>query len=628
MGRGAWWALVECLLLSAAWGQERVWLEQTAGEEYNLEWRYPPSPPEQVSLWLGKRFTLLWNFRQGSLQLLRREGEAPSLLLEASVEGPSPGDLLTWQRRPNRLALLRNGRLLFRTDFPFPAENEVGWEPQGGELPRYQPVEPVFFSDDFMRQAQEMGPWRVVWGEGEVRALQSVERSANAFTFFLRPKEGRGLALTGEPFWSDYRFRVSVRPLGEVGWVGLVYHWQDEEDFCLVRWEVGEGPGKVQWIRTMDGQAEVLFEQPGGLEEGAWSRLEVWAAGERLQAGQDGRPLWDLPDSHFGQGKVGVYVEGPLSADFDDVEVVGSPRWVETFQRWEPLRWEVRRGKASCAEGLLRLEGPALLLSGSPQWEPAQVEVRWRQTVGQVGVLLGVGEGRALWLLRTPKGWEWRGGGPEAPGELLAASPLGLEEPPLHWTIWAHGGWVGLQAEGRILTEVFLPQPPRGRLGLWSEGMALVDNLSVALYGERYPPEPTITAIFVDDPYMIAWANPKGQWIPGADGGRVFRHKGLFFGDWKLDLPLNLAAPLRPLEVVLTTLRGENWATLRLEREPQRLRWRMDIGGRMADQGAWPIPEGASKVAITWERLGSFLALSLNGEQVAHHPLVEGRRKP
>lgn len=158
--------------------------------------------------------------------------------------------------------------------------------------------------------------------------------------------------------------------------------------------------------------------------------------------------------------------------------------------------------------------------------------------------------------------------------------------------------------------------------------MALVDNLSVALYGERYPPEPTITAIFVDDPYMIAWANPKGQWIPGADGGRVFRHKGLFFGDWKLDLPLNLAAPLRPLEVVLTTLRGENWATLRLEREPQRLRWRMDIGGRMADQGAWPIPEGASKVAITWERLGSFLALSLNGEQVAHHPLVEGRRKP
>ena len=253
--------------------------------------------------------------------------------LNASVthfyNAPGPGGAkLVVQWRHGQLGVIYNGRTVVRL-------NDLGTQlgslavstPAAGTtitLPQYQPVEPVYFADDFMRTAGAPELWSTTAGKWKVNTTGDVTVGANPFTYV-----GQGspaIAVVGNWFWNDYAESASVRPAGG-GAVGLVAYWLDDNNYLLLQWhdadEAAARGHELQLWQVVDGRASLLAEDKGGYRAHQWYALSLGAANGIVTAGIDGAHLLEAHCDLFGQGKVGLYAQtlGDAQAMFDDVEV-------------------------------------------------------------------------------------------------------------------------------------------------------------------------------------------------------------------------------------------------------------------------------------------------------------------
>jgi hypothetical protein len=231
------------------------------------------------------------------------------------------------KRRANRLAVVVDGTLVGQADFGGSPGGKVGSLATGGaacEKLLCQEVEPVYFTDDFVRGDGELGIWEPVGGEWRVESIGGAEvdagRSANPFSCSVKA-DGRSLAVTGYGFWDSYLLRVSVRPQAP-GAVGLVVFYQDPRNYVLFRWHSRGGNASDatrQFVCVRDGTEQVHNAAGAGYVPGQWYQLTVKATDARLEAFLDDAPVGVLEGPPFCGGKIGLYAEGCASATFDDV---------------------------------------------------------------------------------------------------------------------------------------------------------------------------------------------------------------------------------------------------------------------------------------------------------------------
>jgi hypothetical protein len=218
------------------------------------------------------------------------------------------------------LSVIYGGRTLISVSTNTFRGGRIGYGSMGGSAEfsetRYQPIEPVHFSDDFMRTSNDAAQWSVLDGAWRLQAVGDPRLAANGF-FYVGQGAPRAIAATGHWFWSDYTLRASVRAKG-AGAMGVCAYLQDKDNYFLFRWDTH----RKELIKVFQGHPIPIADAPGGFEPNQWYRLTLSVQGDTLRAAIDGVPIFESKgQTLFGQGKIGLYCEGDVETNFDDVLV-------------------------------------------------------------------------------------------------------------------------------------------------------------------------------------------------------------------------------------------------------------------------------------------------------------------
>jgi len=648
---GRRWGLGVGLVLSlpASLALDLQWLEETGGEAYNVSgvWTLPASTLAAGEARLVFDYTddqhyYCVRLAQERATFLRVQGGVTE---EIGVSGtllrlqPPESLRFTLQRRPWQKVFLCNGlRTAWAEDSSLPP-GRIGLS-RSGEVPppsdlTVQPVGDVEFADDFMR-TDTAGGWTPLRGKWTINAQGiNVERSANAFSY-RADTPTTALAVAGHPFWNDYRYEAAVR-CDSQGAVGLVFHFQDEQNYHLFRWSSGSHPdgGQIQLWRIFQGQPTELARRPGGLEPYTWYRLRVIASGGRILTWIDDAPVFDLAEPFLGQGLIGLYAEKTLAAPaardrgalFDDVELRPWPLFREDFSQAVPGRWQTLSGAWRMGAGLTGVEpappepaGPALLVTSFKGWRDYTFAADVEATQGAVGLVCGLRDAGHYLLFR------WTGPGPAGRAQwvqvqagqetVLAEAAGGYAPGGQRLQITAEDGYWSATVAGQRVLDVATPTALEGGLGFYAAGARGVrfDNVEVSPPPATFPPAPVVPSIFQQDPYMTAWANPRGEWVPDRQGTQW--HKGFFFGDQRVAWSLAGTSLKVPLTVALGCPEGDLNSGYALTLEPATSEGRLQLTLRHQGTGLATVEVPTDAGEFIFERRGSLLLVTVDGKKV------------
>jgi len=286
---------------------------------------------------------------------------------------------LTVMRRGTWLGLLHENKLVYGGEMPRGGGAAAGISAGKGwtvNETRIQPLEPVAFTDNFMRTADESGGWAICGGTWGLQSAWDSDPKGNANRFANsayaeNPFAWRGLAggdkpaicVTGKPFWEDYTLSVSVCPAAE-GAVGLIFNdagpletpvppaapqtapfdmksqqpqGYEPRNYLLARWTPGNDGNSLALYQVTDGKSRLLSESKGGYIPGQWYRVSVVANAAGAQVLVDGQPRLAAKDVTPWRGGVGLFAEGPVGSAFDDVTVYGSGLHTDLLREREQI---------------------------------------------------------------------------------------------------------------------------------------------------------------------------------------------------------------------------------------------------------------------------------------------------
>ncbi len=518
----------------------------------------------------------------------------------------------------------------------------VGWAVEGTGLSldefEVQPVEDIYFSDDFMRTGEELGEWSALQGQWENNQQGSKSsRSANAFSFRCAGA-GESLAAAGYPFWTDYAAQVAVRCDG-TGAVGLAVGVADAGHYLRLRWTSRRNSdgGTCRLQRVFDGQVTDLTPPlPGGFREQVWYKLQMTIAGGRLLAWIDDAPVFDVAVQTGEEGQVGLWCE-PGAGDgaeggglFDDLLVRSWPMFVDDFRESSDRRWEAlgRWALGSGPDGAATAEGPGRLVTGSTAWTDLSLSADCR--LGDVAAGLAVhvaGDDGYLFRCRAD-GVELvaRQAGRETVLDRRAMTITTSDQHRLGLD-WDHGLLTARLDEVRVL-EGFDLGLPAGRCALLSDGaQATFDRVRVSFRPVFYRLPPTLPADFVTDQYMTNWASPSAAWVQ-VEGSPARWHKGCFYGDRRIAFTVpGVGQQEGSIRLVLgagTTAAADAFQLeLALTRQAPPLRLTLTRGDQVLARVEPEVTE--SQPPMMLELRGRFILVWLSGRNVLRYALPEDR---
>jgi len=249
---------------------------------------------------------------------------------------------LTVLRRGTVLIIMdESNKILFRGDVPRAGgakglfHFDRGWTV---EEPHVQRLEPVAFSDNFMRTSDEPGNWTSRSGEwvlqsawdrdpkGNSARFNNIIYAQNPFAWSGRNPNGAALCTTGKAFWEDYTMSVAVQP-GPDSAAGVMVNMADPDNGYLVRWTPANIHGaqgdRLTLSRVANGKVSIIAETRGGYIPEQWYKLTVTSTLDGLQVLVDDQPRLSAKGVTPWRGGVGLYAEGKNGAVFDDVSVYG-----------------------------------------------------------------------------------------------------------------------------------------------------------------------------------------------------------------------------------------------------------------------------------------------------------------
>lgn len=303
---------------------DQAQIKAKTAPEFNLSGSYRPGrgAAELVLNHWSRRYLVSIAFAGTSVRLARTENGKVVATAETRLDSGEEIPFLVKERRDRIVLAAGSHRAEIRADGLWQGALAVSGNAIGGI--RYQPVEPAFLNDDFMRGEREQGAWEVIAGKWSVRATGDPKMGANPFTYQGQQDHGVGLVTTGLPFWDDYVFEVSAKPTSDTGALGLAFHCRDGKSYLLFRLRTnksaGQGEKGAELLRIEDGQETVLAQGNTCLVAGQWYRLAVRVRDGVVTACVDGREIVEAEDGQLPTGRIGLSVQDG-GAEFDDVAV-------------------------------------------------------------------------------------------------------------------------------------------------------------------------------------------------------------------------------------------------------------------------------------------------------------------
>ncbi|PIX45412.1 MAG: hypothetical protein COZ56_01930 [Armatimonadetes bacterium CG_4_8_14_3_um_filter_58_9] len=441
-------------------------------------------------------------------------------------------------------------------DAPDGRPNRIGvWysddiRPQEDSL-RYQPTGDIFFADDFTRSPGEASEWTPLSGNWENTGIDGAvareDMSANPFAYIAQ-KGKPGLTVTGRPFWDNYLVEVSAKS-ESTGAMGVCVYFQDDRNYLLFRWfsegHSSRSGGEREIVLLRDGKEQVLARGSGGYVPRQWYRISAKVVESLIEIDIDGATVLASSFDVFGQGKAGLYSSGGGIVQFDDAAILSCHNFSDDFSQEFAGRWNASAEAAKVKSGWLLIRG-GTALAGIPAPDIYRLQTQVKFANGGGGgivfsnadpknrLLLAVRDGTAQFV-RVVNGKEATIGG----AVKLGGNPLNLN-------MRVEEGIAQLLAGGRTALSVADAHIRPGQMGFFADpGKTMYAKFLRMEPIERDDSQTRLAQKFVDDPLMVGWANPKGEWIPASTNrGTVFWHRGEFFDDVEMDVTVGAIASL------------------------------------------------------------------------------------
>jgi hypothetical protein len=286
-------------------------------------------PSEEIAAYFDRRgYSLLASPTLYSGQVVRA-----AISADAGNDRPVACNLYSRVYGPDdRLVIVRGPRI----ELAPAAQHEFTWTlgDTGGspiaeiglEISSHKPASGTIYLDyltwagspevSFRRPDHNGNMWRRAWVNG---LDQYDTRWPEAFR--LAQNQGRGLLIQGTREWTDYRVKAALSPhLAEAAGIGARVQGMQRYYALLLR-----RPHRVCLIKALDGE-QILAEADFPWHFGAVYELELQVTGNRLLAGIDGQPLFDVEDNHrplTGGGIALICEEGRVATEVVTVRPVG-----------------------------------------------------------------------------------------------------------------------------------------------------------------------------------------------------------------------------------------------------------------------------------------------------------------
>jgi len=468
----------------------------------------------------------------------------------------------------------------------------------GGAEVILQPVDTVYFADDFGRLQANMGDWVGESGAwANVQSQGQAADSANPFAFegraaqadrLLAPPSQPGqpslpvpappgsyaLATTGARFWSDYWVDSAIRSEGATA-IGLAGYCDTQSGsggpahFIAARWtgqtNLSEDGDKLQLIAVRGGERTVLAETPGGFAPEQWYRMKLAFSGRAVAVSIDGEEVLRTENtSGLAKGRIGLYGEGTGGARFDDTSAgpcdPGAARFPTDLTRW---RTSPDIGPSPDGRGAGSITGKGGIAVLPEAFGNVRLNVKLAAAGDYGEVLFGYRGEQGHWAL------QWRGGtggrlcvvrrsaGSE---EVLATTPRQLApDAGAELELLALDDYIRVRLNGETVIETAdthrLPLTeeemealaqgaprPDGAVGVrFGPGKSPVVS-SVAIALPQRPKAAVITEQFTRETGTMAeWATVAGAWTDPAVSGLgapYWWNKGDLYGDTEVRVTL------------------------------------------------------------------------------------------
>jgi len=129
--------------------------------------------------------------------------------------------------------------------------------------------------------------------------------------------------ISGDAGWRDYWFQVKARPEDGDGF-GVVFRFKDSEHFYrLLFLQDGLNGGPLTRLDKRDGEDFIeLWSIKQGYTLGQEMLIEVEVIDDLIRATVNGRILFEIRDSSYNSGKIGLFCYAQNGQAFDDVKVL------------------------------------------------------------------------------------------------------------------------------------------------------------------------------------------------------------------------------------------------------------------------------------------------------------------
>ncbi|MCC7493462.1 MAG: hypothetical protein IT204_13995 [Fimbriimonadaceae bacterium] len=294
--------------------------EAEPSEEYDLRLKLPRGGAEVVlNYWNSANFVKV-SLTPSAVSAARTSAGRARGLLSQKV-ALTAGTPVVLKVRSRKLVVLA-GSTLATADLSGLHHGQVGLKGVGEEF-EFQGVEPVWFTDDFMRTNDQQGGWETSGGRWETAPVQNPDMGANPFSYKIQA-DTPAWALNGYPFWDEYRFSAALRPGSAGGLIGLGVLAQDAENQLRFVARVRDGerpePDGFRLQKLQAGRITTLASVSGGLQQNQWYQVDCTAETGRCEVRVDGVVVLRATDTSFTSGKIALYAE-ECAARFDDVAV-------------------------------------------------------------------------------------------------------------------------------------------------------------------------------------------------------------------------------------------------------------------------------------------------------------------
>jgi hypothetical protein len=129
--------------------------------------------------------------------------------------------------------------------------------------------------------------------------------------------------IAGDADWKDYTLSAKAKAADDDGF-GVIFRYQDSEHFYrLLFLQDGLSGGPITRLDRREGPDYTeLWSTPKGYRPGAEMMIEVTADSDVIKASLDGGQLFEVKDSSYKSGKIGLFCYAQKGQAFDDVRVV------------------------------------------------------------------------------------------------------------------------------------------------------------------------------------------------------------------------------------------------------------------------------------------------------------------